>query len=219
MKLLDRLARVNRLFLLSVAFPTLVAVICFGLIASDIYISESRFMVRTLLGLATLEQVNLVLAFPALLADHVQVRLRRSAVPLDEFAPCAPQRVALARLDGAQNDRIFSAAGSDPVAVSGRTAGATGATVIGGKGGQTSCARCITSASVSRELTTVPQLSVGMSRMRQVWIARCPRRKTPNASSGSRENGWHAANFSKNRATIRREIFTGSRCAADRLAG
>ena len=38
---------INRLFLLSVVVPTLLAIIYFGLIASDVYISESRFVVRS----------------------------------------------------------------------------------------------------------------------------------------------------------------------------
>jgi capsular polysaccharide transport system permease protein len=42
-----RLPRVNWLFLLTVAIPTLLAIIYFGLIASDIYISESHFVVRS----------------------------------------------------------------------------------------------------------------------------------------------------------------------------
>lgn len=42
-----RLAGVNRLFMVTVAVPTLVAVVYFGLIASDVYISESRFVVRS----------------------------------------------------------------------------------------------------------------------------------------------------------------------------
>lgn len=47
MKLPAWLARINRLFLATVVLPTLVAAIYYGLIASDIYISESRFMVRS----------------------------------------------------------------------------------------------------------------------------------------------------------------------------
>jgi capsular polysaccharide transport system permease protein len=39
--------RIDRLFFFTVIIPTLVAAIYFGLIASDIYISESRFMVRS----------------------------------------------------------------------------------------------------------------------------------------------------------------------------
>jgi len=39
--------KVDRLFLLFVAIPTLVAVIYFGFLASDVYISESRFVVRS----------------------------------------------------------------------------------------------------------------------------------------------------------------------------
>jgi capsular polysaccharide transport system permease protein len=38
---------VNRLFLLTVILPTLISAIYFGLIASDVYISESRFVVRS----------------------------------------------------------------------------------------------------------------------------------------------------------------------------
>jgi capsular polysaccharide transport system permease protein len=39
--------RVNRLFLLSVVLPTLLAIIYYGLIASDVFISESHFVVRS----------------------------------------------------------------------------------------------------------------------------------------------------------------------------
>lgn len=42
-----RLARMNRLLLLTVVAPTILATIYFGLIASDVYISESRFVVRS----------------------------------------------------------------------------------------------------------------------------------------------------------------------------
>lgn len=45
--LLGRARKANRLFLATVVVPTLAAAIYFGLIASDIYISESRFMVRS----------------------------------------------------------------------------------------------------------------------------------------------------------------------------
>lgn len=47
MTLLKRLGRINRLFLATVVVPTLLAAVYYGLIASDIYISESRFMVRS----------------------------------------------------------------------------------------------------------------------------------------------------------------------------
>ncbi len=43
----ERLARINLLFLMTVAIPTIVATVYFGLIASDVYISESRFVVRS----------------------------------------------------------------------------------------------------------------------------------------------------------------------------
>ena len=45
--LLGRLKRINRLFLYTVVIPTALAIIYFGLLASDIYVSESRFMVRS----------------------------------------------------------------------------------------------------------------------------------------------------------------------------
>ena len=38
--------RVNKIFIFTVALPTLLASIYFGLVASDVYISESRFVVR-----------------------------------------------------------------------------------------------------------------------------------------------------------------------------
>jgi len=43
----QRVASVNRLFLLTVALPTTLAVVYFGFIASDVYLSESRFVVRS----------------------------------------------------------------------------------------------------------------------------------------------------------------------------
>ena len=42
-----RIKGVNRLFLLTVVLPTLMAITYFGFIASDVYISESRFVVRS----------------------------------------------------------------------------------------------------------------------------------------------------------------------------
>ena len=40
-------SRVDRLFLLTVVVPTALAVLYFGLLASDVYVSESRFVVRS----------------------------------------------------------------------------------------------------------------------------------------------------------------------------
>jgi capsular polysaccharide transport system permease protein len=42
-----RILSVNRLFLLSVVLPTILAIIYYGLIASDVFISESHFVVRS----------------------------------------------------------------------------------------------------------------------------------------------------------------------------
>jgi capsular polysaccharide transport system permease protein len=42
-----RFSRINRLFLLTVVVPTVMATLYFGLIASDVYVSESRFVVRS----------------------------------------------------------------------------------------------------------------------------------------------------------------------------
>jgi len=44
---MQRLFGINRLFLATVALPTTLAIIYFGLIASDIFISESRFIIRS----------------------------------------------------------------------------------------------------------------------------------------------------------------------------
>src|SRR5690349_6129186 len=41
------LAGIDKLFLLTVVLPTLVATIYFGLLASDVYVSESQFVVRS----------------------------------------------------------------------------------------------------------------------------------------------------------------------------
>ena len=42
-----RFMHMNRLFLFTVALPTALAVLYFGVVASDVYISESRFVVRS----------------------------------------------------------------------------------------------------------------------------------------------------------------------------
>ncbi|WP_429553873.1 hypothetical protein [Paraburkholderia sp. MM5477-R1] len=45
--LVERIKRVNRLFVLTVVVPTTLAIGYFGLVASDVYVSESRFVVRS----------------------------------------------------------------------------------------------------------------------------------------------------------------------------
>src|SRR6476469_5851341 len=43
----EALARTDRLFLLTVVLPTILAALYFGFIASDVYVSESQFVVRS----------------------------------------------------------------------------------------------------------------------------------------------------------------------------
>lgn len=45
--MLDRLKTINPLFILTVIAPTLIAIAYFGVLTNDVYISESRFVVRT----------------------------------------------------------------------------------------------------------------------------------------------------------------------------
>jgi capsular polysaccharide transport system permease protein len=45
--LVERIKGVNRIFALTVVVPTAIAILYFGVIASDIYVSESRFVVRS----------------------------------------------------------------------------------------------------------------------------------------------------------------------------
>ncbi|WP_426265190.1 hypothetical protein [Sphingomonas sp. PWP1-2] len=42
-----RLAKIDRVLMITVIIPTILAVVYFGLLASDVYISESRFVVRS----------------------------------------------------------------------------------------------------------------------------------------------------------------------------
>ena len=46
-RLKHRLLHVNRLFLFTVILPTIIATIYFGLVTSDVYVSESRFLIRS----------------------------------------------------------------------------------------------------------------------------------------------------------------------------
>lgn len=45
--LLNRLKKINRIFVVTVIVPTTLAIVYFGLFASDIYVSESRFVIRS----------------------------------------------------------------------------------------------------------------------------------------------------------------------------
>lgn len=45
--LIGRVKGINRLFALTVLVPTTIAIVYYGLIASDVYVSESRFVVRS----------------------------------------------------------------------------------------------------------------------------------------------------------------------------
>lgn len=45
--IINRLKRADRLFIATVVVPTIIALLYFGLFASDVYISESRFVVRS----------------------------------------------------------------------------------------------------------------------------------------------------------------------------
>jgi capsular polysaccharide transport system permease protein len=46
-RLRERLLRINRLFLLTVLLPTTLSILYYGFLASDVYISESRFVIRS----------------------------------------------------------------------------------------------------------------------------------------------------------------------------
>ncbi len=45
--IIQRIKGINRLFLFAVVIPTLISIMYFGFIASDVYISESRFVLRS----------------------------------------------------------------------------------------------------------------------------------------------------------------------------
>ncbi len=45
--LIERIKRINRLFALTVVLPTAIATVYYGVFASDIYVAESRFVVRS----------------------------------------------------------------------------------------------------------------------------------------------------------------------------
>ncbi|MGS0896234.1 hypothetical protein ACVBGC_27425 [Burkholderia stagnalis] len=59
---LHRVKGVNRLFAITVLVPTLVATLYYGMIASDVYVSESRFVVRSAAQKPQLSVVGALLA-------------------------------------------------------------------------------------------------------------------------------------------------------------
>jgi capsular polysaccharide transport system permease protein len=61
-KLISRLKNINRLFAVAVLAPTALAIVYYGLIASDVYVSESRFIVRSTKQQPQLSMVGALLA-------------------------------------------------------------------------------------------------------------------------------------------------------------
>ncbi|MCA8318263.1 hypothetical protein LGN43_28740 [Burkholderia multivorans] len=97
---ISRLKRVNRLFVLTVLAPTFIAVTYFGLLTSDVYISESRFVVRSAQRQASPS------AFGALLQGTAFSRGTDDAYPVIDYIQ---SRDALAELNA--NDYIRNAFG------------------------------------------------------------------------------------------------------------
>lgn len=88
-RILSRIARVNPLFLVCVVVPTLFATVYFGLLASDVYISESRFIVRS-------SQRQSMTGFGALLQNVGLSRAQDDTYSVHDFMT---SRDALHRLD------------------------------------------------------------------------------------------------------------------------
>lgn len=109
-----RLAGINRLFILTVVLPTTLAIVYYGLFASDIYISESRFIIRspqrqTPSGLgAILQGAGFSRAQDDTYTVHDFMLSRDALQQLD-------QKMGLAKSFGSSNiDRISRFAGVDP---------------------------------------------------------------------------------------------------------
>lgn len=98
--LFDRLKGINRLFAATVVIPTTIAIVYFGAIASDVYVSESRFVVRSP---QRQSQVSLV---GALLQGSGFSRAQDDTYPVIDYIQ---SRDALAALN--QNGRIANAYG------------------------------------------------------------------------------------------------------------
>jgi capsular polysaccharide transport system permease protein len=101
---LSRIARISPLFLLCVVIPTVISTVYFGIIASDVYISESRFIVRS-------SQRQAVSSFGSFLQNVGVSRAQDDAYSVHDFMM---SRDALHRL----NDQLgvaksFSAPGID----------------------------------------------------------------------------------------------------------
>jgi capsular polysaccharide transport system permease protein len=101
---LSRIARISPLFLLCVVIPTAISTVYFGIIASDVYISESRFIVRS-------SQRQSVSSFGSFLQNVGVSRAQDDAYSVHDFMM---SRDALHRL----NDQLgvaksFSASGID----------------------------------------------------------------------------------------------------------
>ncbi|RBL67083.1 hypothetical protein C3E98_033985, partial [Pseudomonas sp. MWU13-2625] len=99
--LIDRLKGINRLFAATVVIPTTIAIVYFGAIASDVYVSESRFVVRSP---QRQSQVSLV---GALLQGSGFSRAQDDTYPVIDYIQ---SRDALAALN--QHGRIADAYGN-----------------------------------------------------------------------------------------------------------
>lgn len=91
---IGRIKGLNKLFVLTVAAPTLIATLYYGLIASDIYVSESRFVVRSAQRAAQPSAVGALLQGTGLgrgqddtypVVDYIQSRDALTALNRDNY--------------------------------------------------------------------------------------------------------------------------------------
>ena len=96
----QKLLRINRLFVVTVVVPTLLASIYFGFIATDVYISESRFIIRS-------PQQQAVTGLGAILQGAGLTRSQEDAFSVHDFIL---SRDALHRLnDALKLDKSYGA--------------------------------------------------------------------------------------------------------------
>lgn len=99
--MVERIKGANRLFLVTVVAPTALAVVYFGFVASDVYVSESRFVVRSS------QQQGQTSVVGALLAGSGFARAQDDTYPVIDYIQ---SRDALDELN--QNDYIAHAYGN-----------------------------------------------------------------------------------------------------------
>lgn len=107
-KVVKKVKTVNKLFLWSVVIPTIASILYFGLIASDVYVSESRFVVRAPQKQSSVSGIGSLLQNAGFSSSHDDSYAVQDFMKSRDALTKINSQLPLAEAFGAKNADIFS---------------------------------------------------------------------------------------------------------------